>query len=63
MQRKGNPIRMLSKSDVLSWLNETMATNSSNRFTRIECLGNGVAYCDLINHFHPHTIQDSSILR
>lgn len=54
---------MLSKSDVLSWLNETMATNSSNRFTKIECLGNGVAYCDLINHFHPHTIQDGSILR
>jgi hypothetical protein len=59
MQRKRELTKMLSKKDLLKWIDETlqvimleMQINKSG----IDGLGYGLIYCQLINHFDPHII-------
>ncbi|CAD8206913.1 unnamed protein product [Paramecium octaurelia] len=47
-----------SKSEILHWINTLLKTN----FTKIEQLGNGVAYCKLLNLIDPTCLNSTKIV-
>ncbi|CAD8089207.1 unnamed protein product [Paramecium primaurelia] len=47
-----------SKSEILHWINALLKTN----FSKIEQLGNGVAYCKLLNMIDPTCLNPSKIV-
>ncbi|CAD8188497.1 unnamed protein product [Paramecium pentaurelia] len=47
-----------SKSEILQWINTLLKTN----FTKIEQLGNGVAYCKLLNMIDPTCLNSTKIV-
>lgn len=44
---------MLTKTDIINWINSSLP---SSNITKIEQLGNGYTFCQLINLYNPNTI-------
>lgn len=60
MQKPGTPSNLPTKTIIFNWI-KNICLDSSPRF-KVEDLGDGVAYCKIINHYFSGIISLNRII-